>query len=114
MTIKELLAATGLTNNDLIPIYDSEAATGTEPTQKITAAQLAAAVKVLAGLVNSTEVTSAISTALSSVFFAANVANLNSASDKTSHTINDGKLVFRASFNYLDDLGDTILICDPL
>lgn len=50
MTIEELLAATGLTANDLVPIYDAEAAQSVEPTQKITAAQFAAAVKVLADL----------------------------------------------------------------
>ena len=60
MTIEELLAATGLTANDLVPIYDAEAAQSVEPTQKITAAQFAAAVKVLASLVNTTEMNAAI------------------------------------------------------
>ena len=60
MTIEELLAATGLTANDLVPIYDAEAAQNVEPTQKITAAQFAAAVKVLASLVNTTEMNAAI------------------------------------------------------
>lgn len=60
MTIEELLAATGLTENDLVPIYDAEAAQNVEPTQKVTATQLAAAVKVLASLVNTTEMASAI------------------------------------------------------
>jgi hypothetical protein len=60
MTIAELLAATGLTENDLVPIYDVEAAQNVEPTQKVTAAQLAAAVKVLASLVNTTEMNAAI------------------------------------------------------
>jgi hypothetical protein len=60
MTITELLAATGLTSNDLVPIWDAEAAQNVEPTQKITAAQLAAAVKVLASLVNTTEMNAAI------------------------------------------------------
>lgn len=64
MTIKELLAATGLTANDLVPIWDAEAASSVEPTQKITAAQLAAAVKSLAGLPNTTEMNSAIASAL--------------------------------------------------
>lgn len=50
MTIEELLAATGLTANDLVPIWDAEAASSVEPTQKITAAQFAAAVKTLANL----------------------------------------------------------------
>jgi hypothetical protein len=49
MTIHELLAAAGLTANDEIPIWDAEA-TG-EPTKKITAQQLAAAVVALANLV---------------------------------------------------------------
>lgn len=60
MTIAELLAATGLTANDLVPIWDAEAAQNVEPTQKVTAAQLAAAVKVLASLVNTTEMNAAI------------------------------------------------------
>lgn len=60
MTIAELLAATGLTANDLVPIYDAEAAQSVEPTQKVTAAQLASAVKVLASLVNTTEMNTAI------------------------------------------------------
>lgn len=60
MTIEELLAATGLTANDLVPIYDAEAAQSVEPTQKVTATQLAAAVKVLASLVNTTEMNAAI------------------------------------------------------
>lgn len=50
MTIEELAAATGLTANDLLGIWDTEASGSTEPTQKITAQQLAAAVKVLANL----------------------------------------------------------------
>lgn len=60
MTIEELLAATGLTANDLVPIYDAEAAQNVEPTQKVTATQLAAAIKVLASLVNTTEMNAAI------------------------------------------------------
>lgn len=60
MTIAELLAATGLTANDLVPIWDAEAAQNVEPTQKVTAAQFAAAVKVLASLVNTTEMNAAI------------------------------------------------------
>lgn len=51
MTIDELIAATGLTANDEIPIWDAEA-TG-EPTKKITAQQLAAAIVALANLVTS-------------------------------------------------------------
>lgn len=50
MTLEELAAATGLTANDLLGIWDTEASGSTEPTQKITAQQLAAAVKVLADL----------------------------------------------------------------
>jgi hypothetical protein len=51
MTIHELLQAAGLTANDEIPIWDAEA-TG-EPTKKVTAQQLAAAVVALANLVTS-------------------------------------------------------------
>ena len=49
MTIDELLSIAGLTANDEIPVWDAEA-TG-EPTRKITAQQLAAAVVALASLV---------------------------------------------------------------
>jgi hypothetical protein len=49
MTINELLQAAGLTANDEIPIWDVDG-TG-EPTKKITAQQLAAAVVTLANLV---------------------------------------------------------------
>jgi len=51
MTIHELLQAAGLTANDEIPIWDVDG-TG-EPTKKITAQQLAAAVVTLANLVTS-------------------------------------------------------------
>lgn len=73
MTIAELLAATGLTANDLVPIWDAEAAQNVEQTQKVTATQLAAAVKVLASLVNTTEMNTAIaqSTASSYVIWGA-------------------------------------------
>lgn len=47
MTIDELLAASALTVNDEIPIWDAEA-TG-EPTKKITAANMAAAMVALSG-----------------------------------------------------------------
>ena len=55
MTLNELAAATGLTASDLIGIWDAEASGSTEPTQKLTAQQLAAAVKVLADLVGTAE-----------------------------------------------------------
>jgi len=51
MTIDELIAATGLTANDEIPIWDAEATGG--PTKKITAQQLATAIVALASLVTS-------------------------------------------------------------
>jgi hypothetical protein len=56
MTINELMAAVGLTEEDMISIYDSEAAAGTEPTQKITAQQLADAIKSLASLLGTGDV----------------------------------------------------------
>lgn len=49
MTIDELLAITGLTASDEIPVWDAEATE--EPTKKITAANLAAAMVALANLV---------------------------------------------------------------
>jgi hypothetical protein len=48
MTIDELLAITGLTASDEIPVWDAEA-TG-EPTKKITAANLASSVAAIGGL----------------------------------------------------------------
>lgn len=48
MTIDELLATTGLTASDEIPVWDAEA-TG-EPTKKITAANLASSVAAIGGL----------------------------------------------------------------
>jgi hypothetical protein len=47
MTIDELLAITGLTASDEIPVWDAEA-TG-EPTKKITAANLAASMAAIGG-----------------------------------------------------------------
>lgn len=62
MTIDELNALTALTAGDEIPVWDAEASG--EPTQKITAQQLAAAVKALAGLPSTTEMNTAIASAL--------------------------------------------------
>lgn len=53
MTIDELLAASGLTANDEIPIWDAEA-TG-EPTKKIVAQNLAAGIGVLGGFASESE-----------------------------------------------------------
>lgn len=58
MTLEELAAATGLTANDLIGIWDAEASGSTEPTQKLTAQQLAAAVKGLANLIGASDLDS--------------------------------------------------------
>ena len=54
MTIHELLALTGLTANDEIPVWDAEASG--EPTKKITAQNLAAAIKTLASLLGTGDV----------------------------------------------------------
>ena len=58
MTIDELLSLAGLTANDEIPVWDAEAVD--EPTKKITAQNLAASVKALAGLVGEEEFTEAL------------------------------------------------------
>lgn len=47
MTIDELLAITGLTASDEIPVWDAEATR--EPTKKITAANLASSVAAIGG-----------------------------------------------------------------
>lgn len=54
MTIDELLALTGLTGSDEIPVWDKEASG--EPTKKITAQNFAAAVKTLASLLGTGDV----------------------------------------------------------
>lgn len=56
MTINELLAAAGLTGDDVIPMYDAEAAAGTEPTQKIKASDFVAAMKTLGSLLSQSDV----------------------------------------------------------
>lgn len=54
MTINELLALTGLTGSDEIPVWDAEASG--EPTKKITAQNFAAAIKTLASLLGTGDV----------------------------------------------------------
>lgn len=54
MTIHELLALTGLTESDEIPVWDEEASG--EPTKKITAQNFAAAIKTLASLLGTGDV----------------------------------------------------------
>jgi hypothetical protein len=58
MTIDELNALTTLTAADEVPVWDSEESD--EPTKKITASNLAASVKSLASLPNTTEMNAAI------------------------------------------------------
>ena len=65
MTIDELLSLAGLTANDEIPVWDAEAAD--EPTKKITAQNLAASVKTLAGLVGEAEFTEALADKASAI-----------------------------------------------
>lgn len=59
MTIDQLLAAIGLTANDEIPLWDAEESG--EPTKKITAQNLAAAVKLLASLLAKSDVKDSLS-----------------------------------------------------
>lgn len=58
MTIHELLALTGLTESDEIPVWDAEASS--EPTKKITAQNMTASVKALGSLVNTSEMNNAL------------------------------------------------------
>lgn len=58
MTIDELNVLTTLTAADEVPVWDSEESG--EPTKKITASNLAASVKSLASLPNTTEMNAAI------------------------------------------------------
>ena len=57
-TIDGLNAVTSLTANDKVPVWDAEASG--EPTKKITAQNMAASVKSLASLPNTTEMNTAI------------------------------------------------------
>lgn len=54
MTIHELLALTGLTESDEIPVWDAEASS--EPTKKITAQNFASSIKTLASLLGTGDV----------------------------------------------------------
>lgn len=72
MTINELLAAAGLTGNDVIPLYDAEAATGTEPTQKIKASDFVAAMKTLGSLLGQSDVVNNLTSTSTTAPLAAN------------------------------------------
>lgn len=92
MTIHELLALTGLTGSDEIPVWDEEASG--EPTKKITAQNFAAAIKTLASLLETGDVVNDLtSTATDKPLSAAqgkalndNITNKN-ALTSTSHTV---------------------------
>lgn len=57
-TIDGLNSVTSLTTNDEVPVWDKEASG--EPTKKITAQNMAASVKTLGSLVNTTEMNNAL------------------------------------------------------
>jgi hypothetical protein len=81
MTIDELNALTTLTAADEVPVWDSEGSD--EPTKKITASNLAASVKSLASLPNTTEMNTAI---------AQSTAIVNDKIDKLNSNISSLKL----------------------
>ena len=56
MTINELLAAVGLTANDVIPMWDAEATGSEEPTKKITASNFVAGMIALGNLLTTGDV----------------------------------------------------------
>lgn len=86
MTIDELNALTTLTAEDEVPVWDIEESG--EPTKKITASNLAASVKSLASLPNTTEMDDAI--AQSTAYQSSNYAGfLNAARDHYGLTISD-------------------------
>lgn len=66
MTIDELNALTTLTAADEVPVWDSEESG--EPTKKITASNLAASVKSLASLPNTTEMNAAIAQSTANMY----------------------------------------------
>lgn len=85
MTINELLAAAGLTGDDVIPMYDVEAAAGTEPTQKIKATDFVSAMKTLGSLLSQSDVVNNLtSTAIDKPLSAAQGKALNDKIDNTS------------------------------
>lgn len=89
MTIHELLQAAGLTANDEIPIWDADG-TG-EPTKKITAQQLAAAVVILANLVTSVNnQTGAVSITPANIGAVSTSAVIDVAHGGTNATTPDG------------------------
>lgn len=83
MTLNELSAATGLTASDLIAIWDAEASGSTEPTQKLTAQQLAAAVKALANLIGTSDMDSTPTTGSTNPVTSGGVANAIAQSTAT-------------------------------
>lgn len=71
MTIHELLALTGLTGSDEIPVWDEEASG--EPTKKITAQNFAAAIKTLASLLGTGDVVNDLTSTLTTAPLSANM-----------------------------------------
>lgn len=93
MTINELLAAAGLTGNDVIPMYDAEAAVGTEPTQKMKASDFAAAIKTLASLLSTSDVVNNLSsTSTTAPLSAAQGKALNDTITQSTALITTGSL----------------------
>ena len=112
MTIDDLNTVAAMTAQDEVPVWDNEASG--EPTKKVTGQNLANSVKSLANLPNTTEMNTALSgkqdmltfdttpimgsnnpvtsggvyTAIQQSTAIFNAVRLNSASNKTSHTIN--------------------------
>lgn len=85
MTIPELAAALALTANDLLAIYDAEATNPNEPTQKITAQQLADAVKTLGSLLGMSDVVDNLTSTSTTAPLSANMGK--SLNDKMTQLI---------------------------
>jgi hypothetical protein len=99
MTIHELLALTGLTESDEIPVWDAEASS--EPTKKITAQNFASSIKTLASLLGTADVVDNLtSTATDKPLAAAQGKALNDKVDnKLTANINWGRKPIEVSMD---------------
>ena len=119
-TIDGLNAVTSLTANDKVPVWDAEASG--EPTKKITAQNMAASVKSLASLPNTTEMNTAIAQSTAKIGVITNDEKGQSVSVATgtfvtiaSISLSAGKYIVTGdiAFDSTSSTGIRILILAP-
>lgn len=108
MTIDQLLAAVGLTANDEIPLWDAEESG--EPTKKITAQNLAAAVKLLASLLAKSDVKDSLSNTSIDYPLSANQGKV--LNDKANTILSDIAAVYDSTATYA--IGDLCIYQNAL